>query len=154
MSAAVTSGALGPVARLFNGSQQCTVESADLRRSTLTLRIADDVPVPRGKQLLISETQALALLAFEKAGVRLQREEGKVRVLWFYMGEDLDFRVEAPGFEATIYYRREQKDSRLPGRYWGSQSRTDQWGREWSTRLPEMVTDDFGSLVPVDGGLL
>lgn len=154
MSAAVTSGVLGPVARLFNGSEQCTVESADLRRSTLTLRIADDAPVPRGKQLLVSESQALALLAVEKAGVLLQREEGKARVHWYYMGDDLDFHVEAPGFEATIYYRRQQKDFRLPGRYWGSQSLTDQWGREWSTRLPEMVTDDFGSLVPVDGGLL
>lgn len=154
MSAAVHSEALGPVARLLNGRRLLAVEAADLKKSTLTLRMDQDMPVPRGLHCLVSEGDAMAMLAEENRWVRLQPPQGAVSVRWF-VSDDLAFQVEAPGFDATVYFRRApESHRRLPGRYWGSMSMTDQMGREWSRSLPEMVIDDFGSLVPVDGGVL
>lgn len=154
MNAAVQPDVRGPVARLFDGRRLLAVEAADLMESTLTLRMDQDMPVPRGMHCLVSESEALAMLAEERRWVRLQPPQGEVVVSWFGL-RDLGFEVEAPGFQATLYYRRgPETHGRLPGRFWGSISMKDQLGREWSRSLPEMVTDDFGSLVPVDGGVL
>lgn len=147
--------ALGPVARLFDARRLFDVVSADLRRSTLTLRMDRDMPVPRGVLFLVSEGEALDLVKREQAEVHLQPPQGDVSVSWFYTGHDLSFQVRASGFRATVYYRRApESHGRLANRYWGSQCLWDRSGRMWETDLPEMVMDDFGSLVPVDGGVL
>lgn len=160
MNAAVQAEALalGPVARLFDARPLVDVVSADLKRSTLTLHMDSDMPVPRGPQYLVPATEALAAAAQESQkpqAVYLQPPHGEVFVRWWFLGDDLDFEVYRTGYRATLYYRRASGDrSQPPNRYWGSQTLLDQRGREWKTALPEMVTDDFGSLVPVDGGVL
>lgn len=154
MNAAVQSEVLGPVARLLNGRRLLAVEAADLKKSTLTLRMDQDMPVPRGWHCLVSESEGLAMLAEESRWVRLQPPQGEVFVYWRGVS-DQGFEVEAPGFQATLYFRRgPDTHGRLPGRFWGSVSMKDQFGREWLRSLPEMVTDNFGSLVPVDGSVL
>lgn len=111
--------------------------------------------VPRDAQFLVSESEAMALVEHEQRCLHLQQPKGPVLVEWFFLGDELDFRVVATGFEATVYYRRDPGNERMRANvFWGSQTLRDLRGRKWTHALPDMVTDDFGSLVPVTGGVL
>ena len=61
------------------------------------------------------------------------------------------------GYQSTCYFRRFPRPTEYgwthPGmRWWGHESRCDALGRVWNRSLGEMVMDDFGTLVTVEGG--
>lgn len=72
-------------------------------------------------------------------------------------GGDLTIELDSDRHESTIYYRRFPEETRYGwtnpgGRWWGSETRYDELGRKWSRQLGDMVMDDFGTLVVVEGG--
>lgn len=139
---------------LLQGRPLLPVKAADFSLNTLTLGLAANLPVPRGRVAVLSEAEA------EWLHESLQRAElfvppsGPVCVDWHYL-DDRSFQVRrGNGYEAIIYFRRAPGGKHQPQGFWGSEERVDERGVRWHHRLPTMVMDDFGSLVPVDGGAL
>lgn len=62
-----------------------------------------------------------------------------------YDNHRIDMRSQDKKMSMTLYPGNNQHQ---PGKWWGFDRRTDQAGREWSSRAL-FVTDDFGDLVEV-----
>lgn len=70
---------------------------------------------------------------------------------------DLAINLAGNGYQSLVYFRRFPWPTEYgwthPGmRWWGNESRCDALGRVWTRQLGELVMDDFGTLVTVEGG--
>lgn len=140
---------------LLQGRPLLPVKAADFSLNTLTLGLAADLPVQRGRVAVLSEAEAKWLYEAVQRAEFFVPLTGPVRVDWRYL-DDRSFQVRrGDGYEAIIYSRRFPGEHRheIPG-FWGSESRVDERGVRWGRTLSPMVMDDFGSLVPMDGGVL
>ena len=139
---------------LLQGRPLLPVKAADFSLNTLTLGLAADLPVQRGRVAVLSEAEAKWLYEAVQRAEFFVPPSGSVRVDWRYL-DDGSFQVSRRGgYAATIYFRRAPGEKHEHRGFWGTEERVDERGVRWSRYLPHMVMDDFGSLVPMDGGVL
>ena len=91
----------------------------------------------------------------EEHSPRLAPRRG--RCLFYSVSGDLAFDVDGDGYGLACYFRRGPEGSTYGrqftgGRWWGRELRRDEQGSTWARQLFEMVMDDFGTLVVVEGG--
>lgn len=65
---------------------------------------------------------------------------------------------DGPGYAVVVYYQRVPRVDRWGhlhrgGVWWGTESCTDERGRQWTRHFDNLVTDDFGDLVSSETGV-
>jgi hypothetical protein len=121
-------------------------------------------PVSPAVAALLHELQAQIIREADEAcapsgAITLSEATGerKVKHRVGYAGCSQYVEVESKGFHNSVGHAHVPKAGREE--YWkgaaiwnGTEHRTDSHGNTWWRYYPDMVTDDFGSLVPVEGG--
>ena len=130
------------------------------RKATMTLDISGriDIPVTRRVGLVPYLPELLSAMKQEQQHAQqtlhlVPDEPGSVKANFNYgpVCGDMAFTVQGSASRATIYFSRDDTDHPQP-HWWGTLTRTDSEGTEWSRSFGPMVMDDFGTLVLMKGG--
>jgi hypothetical protein len=137
---------------LVSTAPVCRPLKADLQRSTITLDWPANVLVQRTDYVLVPKVEVEAAVATD--GEMVVFPSASVPGRYRSSSDDLDFSFTRGGRRWNLYFNRipEGNYPKAPGTWWGSMDMQDIDGREWSSVLPRMVTNDFGDLVDLKTG--
>jgi hypothetical protein len=147
--------------QLVWGKPLYTAHSADFKKDTVTFQAPPHAPVAAGRYLVLPEADVRVALGKDcetgEALVLLPPREARAR---FHDGTGYGQHInitDLDGFDVSLYREHVPDENstghrrRHPAHWWGSITRKASDGTEWTRSLPRHVTDDFGTLVPVDG---
>lgn len=137
--------------RLIAASPRGEAVAMDFKKSTVTFKVGPETSLQGGLFFLVRQDDAVALA---------QRVAGYVEMSPSAMEAEVDshgdwISVKRGNCQWHYWFiRHSEKRREITGTWVGSEERTDSRGVEWLRSLPAMVMDNFGDLVPVDGGVL
>lgn len=152
------SAAINKAQQLLRDAKLGRVVRVDLERGLMTVTLPDGFQISKAPIALIPAAQAQEA-ATQEAGMTgmaifgQSDEPHSFRVMSYMDG---GYEVRHQGAEYTVYrdYTLDKNKEKRRHAYWvGYIERTDLDGLSWSARIPSMLINDYGVLVPVPRGL-